>query len=56
MTSYLEQVNLAVKRGLRSEPGETYRYCGLGFQIMGAVLEKVTGRKVPGTAMDRDGV
>ena len=45
MTSYAEQARIAVEKGLAYEPGEKYRYCGLGFQVMGAVLEKVTGRK-----------
>ena len=45
MTSYAEQARIAVEKGLSYEPGEKYKYCGLGFQVMGAVLEKVTGRK-----------
>jgi len=53
MTSYLEQTELAVKKGLRSEPGEAYQYCGLGFQVMGAVIEKVTGRKVSDLMKER---
>ena len=46
MTPYREQAELAAKAPLRKEPGEGYQYCGLGFQVMGAILEKVTGRKV----------
>jgi len=53
MMSYQEQVKFAVEKGLRSEPGEKYQYCGLGFQVMGAVLEKVTGRKVPELMKER---
>ena len=46
MIPYREAVAFAVEKGLRKEPGESYQYCGLGFQVMGAVIEKVTGRKV----------
>jgi len=53
MTSYLEKVKLAVEKGLRKEPGEGYQYCGLGFQIMAAVLEKVTGRKAADLMKER---
>ena len=53
MMSYQEQVKFAVEKGLRSEPGEKYQYCGLGFQVMGAVLEKVTGRKVTDLMKER---
>ena len=53
MLSYKEQVKFAVEKGLRSEPGEKYQYCGLGFQVMGAVLEKVTGRKVTDLMKER---
>lgn len=52
-TSYLEKVDLAVAKGLRKEPGEGYQYCGLGFQVMGAILEKVTGRKAPDLLKER---
>jgi len=50
---YLEQVDYAVAKGLRREPGEGYQYCGLGFQIMGAIMEKVTGRTVPELMKER---
>ena len=53
MTSYRECVNLAVEQGLRAEPGERYQYCGLGFQVVGAVLEKITGRKVADLLKER---
>ena len=53
MMSYQEQVKFAVEKGLRPEPGEKYQYCGLGFQVMGAVLEKVTGRKVTDLMKER---
>ncbi len=53
MLSYQEQVKFALEKGLRSEPGEKYQYCGLGFQVMGAVLEKVTGRKVTDLMKER---
>ena len=53
MLSYQEQVKFAGEKGLRSEPGEKYQYCGLGFQVMGAVLEKVTGRKVTDLMKER---
>ncbi|MCQ2391774.1 MAG: beta-lactamase family protein [Kiritimatiellae bacterium] len=53
MTSYLEMVDIALKQGLRSESGVAYQYCGLGFQVIGAVLEKVTGRKVTDLMKER---
>ena len=46
MTPYADQAKLAATKPLRQEPGVAYQYCGLGFQVMGAVLEKLTGRKV----------
>lgn len=53
MVPIRDSVRLAVEAGLRSEPGEAYQYCGLGFQIMGAVLEKVTGRKAADLMKER---
>lgn len=53
MVPYEEQVKVAVQKGLRSEPGEAYQYCGLGFQVMAAVIEKLTGRKVPDLMKER---
>ena len=46
MVSLEDQVKFAVKKGVNSEPGEGYRYNGLGFSVMGAILEKITGKKV----------
>lgn len=53
MTPFLDQVRLAAEQGLITEPGETYRYCNVGFSVMGAILEKVTGRKVPELMQER---
>lgn len=53
MTPYADQARLAATKPLRQEPGVSYQYCGLGFQVMGAVLEKVTGRKVPELMKER---
>ena len=53
MCSYRDCVDYAVRKGLRKEPGESYQYCGLGFQVMGAVLEKVSGKTVTDLMEDR---
>lgn len=53
MTPFRDNVRLAVEKGLSSEPGEIYRYCNVGFQVMGAVLEKVTGRKASDLMKER---
>ena len=53
MTPFRDQVRLAAEQGLITEPGETYRYCNIGFSVMGAILEKVTGRKVPELMQER---
>jgi len=53
MTPFRDHVRLAVEKGLRCEPGTEYRYCNVGFQVMGAVLEKVTGRKVSDLMQER---
>jgi len=53
MTPFRDHVRLAVAKGLSTEPGEVYRYCNVGFQVMGAVLEKVTGRKASDLMQDR---
>ena len=41
-----DQVKFAVKKGVSYEPGEMYAYNGLGFSVMGAILEKITGKKI----------
>ena len=46
MLSLEDQVKFAVQKGVSSEPGERYAYNGLGFSVMGAILEKITGKKV----------
>ena len=53
MTPFRDQVRLAVEKGLSSEPGEAYHYCNVGFQVMGAILEKVTGRKASDLMRER---
>lgn len=53
MTPYLDQVKLAVEAGLGIDPGESYRYTSLGFQMIGAILEKVTGRKASDLMRER---
>ena len=53
MTPFRDQVRLAVAKGLRCEPGTEYRYSNAGFGIMGAILEKVTGRKVTDLMQER---
>ena len=53
MLPYRGVVQKAVKKGLRKEPGESYQYCGVGFQVMGAVIEQVTGRTVPELMQER---
>ena len=46
MLSLEEQVKFAVDKGVSYEPGERYSYNGLGFAVMGAILEKISGKKV----------
>ena len=41
-----DQVKFAVKKGVSHEPGTRYAYNGLGFAVMGAVLEKIAGKKI----------
>lgn len=53
MTSYEDGVRIAVEKGLRCEPGTEYHYCSAAFQILGAVMEKVTGRTVPELMRER---
>jgi len=52
-TSYRDQVRLILKKGLRCEPGTEYHYCSAGFQVIGLILEKVTGRTVPELMRER---
>ena len=53
MVSLEDQVKFAVKKGVSREPGERYTYNGLGFAVMGAILEKITGRKVADLMKER---
>ena len=46
MVPYEDQVKFAVEKGVSYEPGEKYVYNGIGFAVMGAVLEKISGKKV----------
>lgn len=46
MVSLEDQVKFAVEKGVSYEPGERYAYNGLGFSVMGAILEKITGKKI----------
>lgn len=53
MVSLEDQVKFAVKKGVSREPGEGYAYNGIGFSVMGAILEKITGRKVADLMKER---
>ena len=53
MVSLEDQVKFAVKKGISREPGEKYTYNGLGFSVMGAILEKVSGKKVADLMKER---
>ena len=44
--SLVDQVKFAVEKGVSREPGEMYVYNGLGFSVMGAIIEKIAGRKI----------
>ena len=46
MVPIADQVKFAVEKGVSQEPGEKYVYNGLGFMVMGAILEKISGKKV----------
>ena len=46
MVSREDMVKFAVKKGVSHEPGEMYSYNSLGFAVMGAVLEKIAGKKI----------
>lgn len=39
-----EQVAIAAAKGVSYEPGSKYKYCGLGFSVAAAILEKISGR------------
>ena len=52
-TSLREMAKIGAEKGLSREPGTCYAYCGLGFSVMGAVLEQVTGRTVPDLMKER---
>ena len=39
-----EQVAIAAEKGVAYEPGTKYKYCGLGFSVAAAILEKIAGR------------
>lgn len=53
MVSLENQVKFAVEKGVSYEPGEKYAYNGLGFAVMGAILEKVSGKKVADLMKER---
>ena len=53
MTPLEEQVEILAKRRMRNDVGKSWQYCGAGFSVAGAILEKITGRKVADLMKER---